>query len=100
VPLLFLFSNFNTLIPLAAAIVATIAVSIVNIAIDKLLKVSDPGKLGVLAHLCWFSCALVLISSFFTRTIPFLVKNQSFFFCFEFCSFVFVFESLLFCVLF
>ena len=53
-PLLFLclFSDLITLIPLAAAIVATIAVNVVNIAIDKLLEVADPRKLGVLAHLC------------------------------------------------
>jgi hypothetical protein len=38
------------MIPLAVAIVATIAVNVVNIAIDKLLEEADPRKLGVLAH--------------------------------------------------
>ena len=45
-----MFLGLITLIPLAAAIVATIAVNVVNIAIDKLLEEADPRKLGVLAH--------------------------------------------------
>jgi hypothetical protein len=58
VPLLFLcfVLGLITLIPLTAAIVATIAVNVVNIAIDKLLEVADPRKLSVLAHLLCLAC--------------------------------------------